>query len=297
MGLLPVAAGYRIGSAVARGLPRSVGGALARGAGRLAGHVDRDRRALVARHLRRTLDPDLDGRELRRAVDEVFASYATYWFQSFRLPRMSPDQIDAGFTQNGFEHVTAACETGTGPIIAMPHLGGWEWAAFWMTRVAGTPVNAVVEPLDPPELFEWFRDYRASLGMNVIPLGPSAGTEVMRALKAGQSATLLCDRHVGGAGVEVEFFGEPTTLPAGPATLALRTGAVIIPAAVYIRGHGCHGEALAPMHVERRGSLRDDVARVTRDLARHFEDLIREAPEQWHLLQPNWPSDHGPAEG
>ena len=51
------------------------------------------------------------------------------------------------------------------------------------------------------------------------------------------------------------------------------------------------------MHVERRGSLRDDVARVTRDLARHFEDLIREAPEQWHLLQPNWPSDHGPAEG
>ena len=102
---------------------------------------------------------------------------------------------------------------------------------------------------------------------------------------------LLCDRHVGGGGVEVEFFGEKTLLPAGPATLALRTGAPLCPAAVYIQGNGVYGVLRPLLKVERQGRLRDDVQRITQELAYEFETLIRKAPEQWHLLQPNWPSD------
>jgi KDO2-lipid IV(A) lauroyltransferase len=95
-----------------------------------------------------------------------------------------------------------------------------------------------------------------------------------------------------GGGTEVEFFGERTTLPSGPATLALRTGAPLLPAAIYFRGRRLHhGVMRPPVPVERTGRLRDDVALVTQLLARELEELIRVAPDQWHLLQPNWPSD------
>ena len=104
---------------------------------------------------------------------------------------------------------------------------------------------------------------------------------------------LLCDRDIGGAGVEVEFFGERTLLPGGPAMLALRTGAPLLPVAVYFRRYDHLGVVCPPVASVRRGRLRDDVARVTQSLANELEDLIRVAPEQWHLLQPNWPSDPG----
>ena len=123
---------------------------------------------------------------------------------------------------------------GTGVILALPHLGGWEWAGRWIAD-CGIPITVVVEPLEPPELFEWFADFRRSLGMDVVPLGPGAASAAIKAVKANGVLCLLCDRDIGGGGVEVEFFGERTTLPAGPATLALRTGAPVLPTAVYFR--------------------------------------------------------------
>ncbi|SVA06618.1 uncharacterized protein METZ01_LOCUS59472, partial [marine metagenome] len=296
-----VALGYRLGSKAAQVVPWRIGEAASRGLGRVVGRFGSDRRRLVERHVRRVRGAGLTGTDLRRAVDDVFASYANYWFQSLRLPAMDPDEIDAGFTEEGFDHVVEAQESGRGVILALPHLGGWDWAGSWVSRVVGFPVAAVVEPLEPPELFEWFRDYRRSYGIEVIALGPEAGGDVQRALREGAVIVLLSDRHVGGGGVEVEFFGEVTTLPAGPAILALRTGAALIPATAYIRRRGCDGVARPPIPVEREGRFREDVVRVTRALAAELEDLIRAEPEQWHLLQPNWPSDRvgsgGPDEG
>ena len=115
---------------------------------------------------------------------------------------------------------------------------------------------------------------------------------VLRALRDNRIVCLLCDRDIAGDGVEVEFFGERTTLPGGPATLALRTGATLVPAAVYFRAGRDHEGVVRPaIPVEREGRLREDIARITQALAKELEILIRAAPEQWHLLQPNWPSD------
>ncbi|HJL83734.1 MAG TPA: hypothetical protein QGF43_07515, partial [Acidimicrobiales bacterium] len=215
-----------------------------------AGRRTPDRRNLVARNLRRIRGgdtPQPTDREVSRSVDAVFSSYADYWYRSFRLPGMSVDAIDAGFSQDGYEHIVEARRSGTGPIMALPHLGCWEWAAFWLARVNDLPVSAVVEAIESPELFEWFRSFRASLGMDIITLGPSAGSEVVRAIRANHVVCLPCDRHVGGAGVEVEFFGETTTLPAGPATLALRTGAALLPVAIYDTAHACHAIVRPPI--------------------------------------------------
>ncbi|MGH2686984.1 MAG: phosphatidylinositol mannoside acyltransferase, partial [Actinomycetota bacterium] len=229
-------------------------------------------------------------------ANEVFHSYTRYWIESFRLPGLSPAEVDAGMSYEGWNHVEDGLAAGKGVIIALPHLGGWEWAGFWLAEVERRPVTVVVEPLEPPELFDWFADFRRSLGMNIVPLGPGAGSAVLRALKRNEVVCLLSDRDIGGSGVEVEFFGERTTLPGGPATLALRTGAPLLPVAAYFRGRrGHHAVIRPPVPATRTDArLRDDVERITQDLARELETLIRAAPEQWHLLQPNWPSDLAP---
>ena len=259
-------------------------------AARLTSRFTPGRRRMAARNLRRA-DPTLRGLRLDRAVSRLFESYGRYWVESFRLPGMSLQEIEEGFTAEGMEHIDAAREKGTGAIMALPHLGGWEWAGFWLTRVRGIPVTAVVEQLEPPDLFEWFVELRRSIGMEVVPLGPEAGKATIRALKNNDLLALLCDRDLTGDGVEVEFFGERTTLPAGPAVLALRTGAPIHPTAIYFRGKRRHGVVRPALDTSRQGALRDDMARITQDIAYALEGLIREAPEQWHLLQPNWPSD------
>ena len=141
----------------------------------------------------------------------------------------------AGFHIVGFEHVTAALERGTGAILALPHLGGWEWAGRWLAD-QGHRMTVVVERIEPPELFDWFVRLRNELGMTVVPLGPVPRSAVLQALRDNEIVCLLCDRDIQGGGVEVEFFGERTTLPAGPATLALRSGAPILPVGVYFTG-------------------------------------------------------------
>src|SRR5579859_6708824 len=126
--------------------------------------------------------------------------------------------------------------------------------------------------------------------MEVIAVGAGAGAAVLRALRAGHVVCLLSDRNVGGTpGVEVEFFGERTQLPGGPATLAIRTGAAILPTAVYFSDrHGGHlGAVGRPLDTAHSRSFRDGVATVTQALAGELEALIRKAPTQWHLMQPN----------
>ena len=130
--------------------------------------------------------------------------------------------------------------------------------------------------------------------MQIIPLGPGAGSESAAALARGDIMCLLCDRDLSGTGIEVEFFGERTTLPAGPAALSLRTGAPVLPTAVYLQGRRMHfGSVQAAIRVERTGKMRTDAAVFTQALAHGLEALIRRAPDQWHLFQPNWPSDPG----
>jgi KDO2-lipid IV(A) lauroyltransferase len=287
---------YRAGAGAARAVPEPVAQLAARAGGRVAARLMAGRAEVVERNLRRIGGPGLSEAEVRRQRRSVFGSYARYWVESFRLPGRPDAVIDEGHDVTGYEHVAAGLARGRGVILALPHLGGWEWSAFWLARIMGVRVTAVVEPLRPPALFEWFTGFRRSLGMHIVPLGPDAGRAVLRALARNDVVCLLADRDLAGSGVAVPFFGERTRLPGGPATLALRTGAPLCPTAVYFKGewgYGHRGVVLPPLPAERRGRLRDDVERLTGLLAADFERLIRAAPTQWHLLQPNWPSDPG----
>lgn len=286
----PVHLGFRAASAIARILPGGAVEPLTRAIGRIGPIVAPGRAAIVRRHQAR-VRPDLDADQLRRAVRDAFASYGGYWLRSFRLPGTSPEDLDAGIEVDGYHDLVAGLETGRGVILALPHMGDWEWAGFWLTGVKNISVACVVEQLEPPELADWFTELRGRFGVEVIPLDESAGTRASRALTEPTILCLLCDRDLTGTGIEVDFFGETTTLPAGPATIALRSGVPLVPGAVFRDGDTLRGIVRPPLDTERHGRFREDVRRITQDLAHELEHLIRLAPEQWHLFQPNWPSD------
>ena len=282
---------YRSGSGLARALPEALARPAAAVAGRFLGLVMRGRRQMLARHQRRVHGAPMGEQELARALHRGFASYARYWLEAFRLPDETPETLTDRLVIDGLEHVDAALAAGRGVILAAPHLGNWDQAGAWFA-VHGYHPATVMEPLEPPALFEWFMAFRRRLGVEVLVLGPEAGSAILRMLRDNRLVGLICDRDLGGRGVEVEFFGERTTLPSGPATLALRSGASVLPGAAYFGpGRSNFVVLRPPLDTTRRGSVREDSVRITQQLAGELEGLIRRAPDQWHLLQPNWPSD------
>ena len=250
------------------------------------------------RHLRRVLGRPLSAGELRWWTRRAFRSYARYWLEGARLPTTDPQVVEALMSvDEGWDTFEAAMATGRGLVLALPHVGSWEWGGTWLA-LKGYPMTAVAEPLPSSQLYEWFVRQREDMGLKIVMLGNEAGPVLLRTLRNGGLVGLLCDRDVAGGGVEVEFFGERTRLPAGPATLALRTGSALMVGAVYSGPGKSHTASLLPLlDTTRSGDgLRADVARLTQLVARDLETLIRRAPEQWHLFQPNWPSDPGWAE-
>jgi KDO2-lipid IV(A) lauroyltransferase len=284
---------YRAAEGVARLVPPAIGTPAARGIAKLAPAVMTARRAQVERNLRRIHGPDYGGAALRRDVAATFDSYGRYFYELFRLSTLTPEWINQHFHSTGLEHVWAGVHAGKGAVLALPHLGNWDFAGAWLA-LQGFSVAVVAEPVEPPELFEWFVEARSRLGMRVIPLSPSAGTEVLKAVRNNEVVCLLTDRDLTGDGVPVEFFGEVTTMPGGPAMTALRSGAPLLPVGSYFMDHGdSRADIRPPLDTTRSAGvrLRDDLTRVTQALATKFEELIRVAPTHWHLLQPNWPSD------
>ncbi len=247
------------------------------------------RRAVVRRNLARVVDPPA----LEAAVDEAFRSYARYWMEALRLPKPGLDEIRRRTTTvEGLDNIAKYLNAGRGVIFVTPHLGSYDVAGAWLASY-GWRILAVAEELEPPELFEMFRSLRRSIGVEVLPAGKgSTARALLAALRSGGAAGLVADRDITGSGVEVDFFGERTLLPNGPAVLALRTGAPLIVGALLQRSGGrYHGVLLDPIEVEPGKADKDRAYELTVEIAHRMESLIRREPGQWHLFQPNWPSD------
>jgi len=281
----------RLAARVARLVPARVVTVLAWPVAVVAAVTTPPTRRQVARHQRRVA-PRLGRLRIAMRTVAAFVSYVRYWAETLRMPTIPAHRIEAGFRVEGFEHITAGLAQGRGVILALPHVGGWEWAGRWLVG-RGLDVSVVAEVLEPHDMFVEFRRLRESFGFEVIGLDERAGVAVFDALRANRIVCLLSDRDIQGNGTTVDFFGETTTLPSGPAFFALRSGAPLLPVAVYFTdaGEGHLGIVEAPLDAQRRDDLRADIARITGDLARRFEVLIARAPTQWHMFQPNWPSD------
>lgn len=223
-------------------------------------------------------------------VRASLASYARYWREAFRLPSMDhrvlARELDAAAT--GGEHVAAALAAGRGAILALPHSGNWDLSGVWLTNTYGR-FATVAERLKPESLYKRFLDYRESLGFEVLPLtgGERPPFEVLaERLRGNGLVCLMSDRDLTKAGVRVDLFGEPTMLPAGPAKLAMATGAALLPVHSYYTPDVAVTEISAPLDTSS-----GDVQAVTQALADRFGANIAAHPADWHMLQPQWIAD------
>ena len=223
----------------------------------------------------------------------MFASYGRYWAEVFWVTPRRKASILAHAGVVGREHIEAATARENGIILALPHLGNWE-AAGAKAEEIGIPVLAVAEQLPNPELVDWFVGLRKELGIDVVLTGQGRrlSEALIKRLRSGGTVALLADRDLTGRGIAVELFGERTTIPAGPVALADRTGAVVLPVGCYFNEGRGHTFVVHPPLVMPEGDSRSDrVAAAAQNLAVELETIIRRAPEQWHLFQPNWPTD------
>ncbi|WP_425584409.1 phosphatidylinositol mannoside acyltransferase [Tsukamurella soli] len=215
-------------------------------------------------------------------------SYARYWQESFRLPSMDLDRVGEEMERYmSVDSLHAAMAAGNGAVLALPHSGNWDMAGVWLVHRYGR-FATVAERLKPESLFQRFVDYRETLGFEIFPT--SGGEQPpMRALAErltdGRPICLLGDRDLSRHGVPVSFFRERTRMPAGPAKLAIETGAPLLPVHCWFTDGGWGFKTEDPIDVS------DGVEVATQRLADAFARNIAEHPQDWHMLQPLWEAD------
>jgi lauroyl/myristoyl acyltransferase len=287
--------GYAAGWRGLRALPAPVAAATFRAAADLGARRDGRGVRQLRLNLRRVVGPAASEHELDDLVRDSLRSYARYWMETFRLPSMPVRSILARVSADGADHIDVAMAAGRGVIVALPHSGNWDVAGLWLVE-RGVPFTTVAERLQPESLFDRFVRYRESLGMEIIPLSGGAqapSTVLTERLQAGGCVCLLADRDLGASGVPVEFFGEPTRMPPGPALLAATTGAALLPVSLHFTPDGWGQWIGAP--IELRGErLRERVSGATQTLADTFAQHISEHPADWHMLQKLWLADLDP---
>jgi KDO2-lipid IV(A) lauroyltransferase len=281
--------GLRIADLAARSLPTAVAYWLADLVGRAWHRLARDRRALVTETMGRisaATGRPASPRALRRLVEAAFIGHARYWLEVLRAPHYPDDQLDQIIHVEEWARWEPVLRSGV--VIAVPHLGNFEPYGHF---IAGQGLRGVapVEEIRPRELYEFLRARRAGgVGVEIVPLR-HAYRRMLGALRDGEVVAMVADRDLAGDGIKVTMFGHETTLPAGPATLALRTGKPLVMARVLRTGPERFSVRAVPVEAERTGHVATDVAALTTALAGCFETAVAEAPDQWWAsFQPYW---------
>lgn len=217
-------------------------------------------------------------------------SYARYWREAFRLPSMDHGLLARRLDQavRGADHLDEALKDGRGAIMALPHSGNWDMAGVWLVNTHGR-FATVAERLKPESLYHRFVEYRESLGFEVLPLtgGSRPPFDVLsERLRDNGLVCLMSDRDLTRSGVEVTFFGEATRLPAGPARLAVETGAALLPVHTWYEADVTVVGFDPPLDTSS-----GDVGAITQALADRFATNIAAHPADWHMMQPQWIAD------
>jgi phosphatidylinositol dimannoside acyltransferase len=268
-----------------------------RGVGRL--REDRARRLFdgLARHLYRRngpavrrlranlarVCPDLDPAGLDGLTRAGVRSYLRYWCESFRLPSWPLEDVVARTRTVHEERLRTPYAEGRAVVAALPHQGNWDWAGAWACAT-GTPVTTVAERLRPERLYDEFVAFRASLGMEILPLtgGEPPMPRLAEVLSGGGFVPLLADRDLSRSAVQVDLCGSAARMPGGPARLARSTGAALVPVTTAYVGDDLE----ITFHPEVAvGPGEPGVERAMQEVADAFTVALRGAPQDWHMMQ------------
>jgi KDO2-lipid IV(A) lauroyltransferase len=290
---------YGAGWSVVKALPRSVAWPVFRAAADRAARRNGPGTQRLRGNLRQVVGPDMPDAELDELVRAGLRSYARYWLDAFQLPRYSREQVLGMFSLQNSEWLAEAVAAGGGVIVALPHSGNWDIAGAWVCA-NDWPLTTVAERLKPEGVYQKFLAYRRSLGMEIIPTvgGERPPLEILtERLGQGHVVPLLADRDLSARGVEVRFFGGRTRMPAGPAMLALRTGAPLFVATLwYDDDYQARGRLEGPLPIPADGPMDLRVRILTQEIADRLARGIAEHPRDWHMLQRLWlPEESEPA--
>lgn len=246
--------------------------------------------------------PDATDEEIREMSRESMRGYFRYWCDAFRMPDWSDERITNGLKIDGVDQVDAALAEGKGIIVALPHMGNWDHLGAWGS-LNRAPVTAVAERLKPEKLFDRFVEYRGEIGMEIFPVGePNLVERLSERLREGNRfVALVSDRDLSSRGVEVDFFGEKTKMPAGPAHLAMSTGATLLTATLWYEDEFACVQLSDKIRVQANEPIGPDakskpgydkaIQRITQKIAGNFERGIRAHPTDWHMMQRLWLED------
>jgi len=230
--------------------------------------------------------PKLSDKELRNLAQVGMRSYLRYWCDTFRSPDWDTKRIQSTVTFNDAELLLEPVRSKRGVVVALPHAGNWDHAGSYFCS-QGIPLVTVVERLKPEKLFRKFLEYRQAIGMEALPLdGRVLGTLASR-LREGKLVALVADRDLSRSGIDVNFFDGVARMPAGPALLALRTGADLITAFVSYTQSGIHIE-FRKVEIASGETESEQVAKTVQLCADNFAAGIAEHPQDWHMLQRIW---------
>ena len=260
--LLPEKSAYRLGDAIARYAVRRDG-----------------RRVRRLRSNMSIVSGISSGVELEQLLDRAMRSNLRYWIDTFRFPSWTPARIRSTvevFNRSTFDTLIAR---GEGLVIALPHSGNRDHACAFFSA-DGHPVVTVAEHLKPERLFRKFLAYREAMGMEVLDLDGRVTKTLQDRLREGRLIALVSDRDLSASGVEVSFFGRRAKFPAGPAKLALETGAPLITAHITYTENG-----IAVHFSDRIETQGKSVEDIVQSIAENFEHEIGKRPEDWHMLQ------------
>lgn len=241
-------------------------------------------------NLRHVLGPAASEAQVRRTARRAIRNFCKVLVEFLRLPLMREEEIARAVQQvQGKEHLLALRDTHRGVLIATLHFGNWDIAALSMIHW-GLPVHAIVDSYDDPGFDAEARSYRTQRGIQVIPIG-MAVRQVYRLLKEGGVVATAFDvpASLDNGGVPVQFFDGTIVAPAGPARLALRTGAAIATGVCIRQPDGTFlGWFNPPIEIQSTGDEERDVQVLTQAIARECEDFVRRYPDQWYIFRPMW---------
>lgn len=242
--------------------------------------------------------PDLDAKQLRRLSRAGMRSYMRYYGEAFVLTHLPREQINARVRAVNDGPVRAAIAAGQSPLLALSHQGNWDLAGVWAT-VDLSPVLTVAEELEPEEVFQEFLAFRAQLGMRILTAGHSGVfRELLRAAKtSGSLIPLLADRDLTKSGLEVEFFGRTARVAAGPATLAVASGAPLFATGIHYEkltgdrkrtarsGWGIVLDFGPPVTYDTGAPRTAQIQQATQGWVDYIARCIHRHPQDWHMLQ------------
>lgn len=205
-----------------------------------------------------------------------------------RLRLLTDEQIRRTVVLRGEGELAAAVARGRGAIILGAHIAGFNVLAPFASLL-GQPAGAFVEPVEPPELFDFVSGIRARTGLELLLPDRDGATGALRLLRRNGLLLIAADRYLGTNGARVPFFGRPAYLPLGPVVLAQRNDTPLLPTTLRRLPDGRFlAEIHPPLALADTGDRRADLDANMRLVAGALERTIGGAAEQWLLYAPVW---------